>query len=207
MEDYTPNASPQETPRRESPDSRAAHASHTIHQEAAAVPPAEDEQPTPPRLPRVPPKSDAPPLQAPAAPRRSTTRKLSEPAPEPSLGDLVWMPPAEDRVAQFLNDVADIPPPTRAREGAPAASFVLPGATSPEEAERKKARAEPFWSQMAATPMEPPAPTPPRTRSRRTWRKRGRLRLWLALSAASLILVVAALAVVVYTHPGLLHIK
>lgn len=205
MEDNKTNASPQETPRRESPDSRAAQPSDSSKQKTSAVTPDADEQPTPPRLRRVPPKSDAPPPEAPAAPRRSTTRKLSAP-PEGSLADMAWMPPVEDRVAQFLSDVADIPaPPPRAREGSPGSSFVLPAATSPEEARRKKARAEPFWSQIEATPMEPPAPAPPRTR--RAWHRRGRLRLWLVLSAASLILVVVALVVVVYTHPGLLHLR
>lgn len=222
MEDNKTNASPQDTPRSESPDSRAAAqpskmteqqrreaaALNQQEPETAAVPPDEDEQPTPTRLPRIPQKSDAPPPQAPAAPRRSTTRKLSEPAPGTSLADLAWMPPAEDRIAQFLNDVADIPPPpTRTREGSPASSFVLPAATSPEEAERKKARAEPFWSQMVATTVESQASALPPTRSRRAGRKRGRRRLWLVLGAVLLILVVAALAVVVYTHPALLHFK
>lgn len=210
MGDNQANASPRETPRRRPPDSRAAQPSETSKpqgREAAAIPPDADERPTPPRLSRLPKTSDAPPQEAPAAPPRARiTRKLSEPAPEPPLADLNWMPPAENRVAQFLHEVADIAPPTPTREGAPPPGFVLPAAISPEEAERKKTRAEPFWSQVVATPMEQPAPMPP-ARPRRGWSKRRRRRLWLMLAAALLLLVIAGLAVLLYTHLGLLPLK
>ncbi len=227
---------PQETPQSVPPDSRMpapfagsqqeaqqATASQREAQEAAAAALDEDRQPTAPRIPAAPPKTEAHPEDNPPAPpapaatpsaspgvdaraageetgHRPGQAPADEGAEEPddaaaTLADLGWMPPAEDRVAQFLNDVADIaPPPARERQAAAAPGFVLPAAISPEEAERKKAKAEPFWSQVVATPMEQPAPP---ARPRRITRKRQRARQrWLIL-AAVILLVIAALAALV----------
>jgi hypothetical protein len=181
---------PQETPRAAAPDP--------------------DEQPTPPRVAHVPKSSDAPPQREPpeppaqaAAQPESPAQSRRAPAPqaaESSLSDLDWMPPTEDLVSRFLNDVADIAPPQpRERAATPAPPFVLPAAISPEEAERKKAKAEPFWSQVVATPMGEPAPALASTRSRRAARRRLPIRLrWLVLIIVILILVVAGLTALLY---------
>lgn len=179
---------------------------------AAVPPPNEDEQPTPPRLPKASQRSNPPEARPPEptsslVPLRPTAEDKRAAEPPTLPANLDWMPPPEDRVAQFLNDVADIAPlPTREREGNTSPSFILPSATSPEEAERKKARAEPFWSQVVATPMEPAQSTPASSRSRRTRRPRSRhLIRWLALLAAILILLGIALVVIITQYPGLLH--
>jgi hypothetical protein len=178
----------------------------------AAMPVDEDEQPTPPRLPEVSKSSNPPPEARPPEPQSPPARSRPKAAaaqsaaePPPTLANPDWMPPPEDRVARFLNDVADIaPPPVRGREGSAVPGFVLPSSTSPEEVERKKAKAEPFWSQVVATPMEPSRSTTSSPRSRRAKRQRHLLR-WLALAAAILLLVGIGLAVVITQHPELLQ--
>ncbi len=121
------------------------------------------------------------------------------------------MPPPEDQVARFLNDVADItPPPVRERAGERVPGFLLPTATSPEEMKRKKAKAEPFWSQVVATPMEQRAPVSAAAGPRRGKRKRAGLRLrWLIVGGVILLLVIAALALLVLARhmlPGSVHL-
>ncbi|HEY7350145.1 MAG TPA: hypothetical protein VH599_17635 [Ktedonobacterales bacterium] len=214
-------SSPQETLQSGAPDAGAtASPSKTPRQEeagAATLTPDTDEQPTQPRVAEAPKRPDAPSAPqapeppVPVAPPEPAAQPQSDPQPpasETPLADLDWMPPAEDRVARFLNDVADIAPlPTRDREGI-GASFMLASAVSPEEAERKKARAEPFWSQVVAAPMEGRASAPSSPRARRITRKRRRRRArWFALVSASVVLVVIGLAVVALTHPELLHLK
>ncbi len=110
-------------------------------------------------------------------------------------------------MAQFLSDVADIaPPPMRERQGSATPGFVLPAATSPEEAERKKAKAEPFWSQVVATPMGQPVSTPPASARRITRKRARRHRIrWVVLVVAILALAIIGLAVtLVITYPELL---
>jgi hypothetical protein len=143
-----------------------------------------------------------PPEPAPPAPGGAET-----PESTGTLADIGWMPPAEDQVARFLSDVAEIaPPPAREREGARAAGFILPSAISAEEAERKKAKAQPFWSQVVATPMErlekTAAPVHPR---RAAARRRARRRLlWISMVICILILVLLSLAFVLYKDPSML---
>jgi hypothetical protein len=183
----------------------------TLHQEeqTTAAPKADqdEQQPTPPRVSGTPRKTRILPerqTSEPPAPAAQAPGTAEPPDPAAALADLNWMPPAEDQVARFLNDVADIaPPPVREREGTRLPGFVLPSAISPEEARRKKAKAEPFWSQVVATPMEHPAPTS--TRPRGGTRKRSRLLRWLGLIGGILILVIVGLAVLLYTHPDLLN--
>jgi hypothetical protein len=112
------------------------------------------------------------------------------------------MPPAEDQVARFLSDVADIaPPPTREREGSHIPHFMVPAATSPEAAKRKKAKAEPFWSEVVATPMEHPTYVPAPRASQRESSKRSRLsRRWLIVAGVVVLLALATLAVLALTH-------
>jgi hypothetical protein len=144
----------------------------------------------------------------PPAPAAHTPGPTQPSDPTAALANLGWMPPAEDQVARFLSDVADIaPPPVRGREDT-GPHFVLPAAISPEEAQRKKAKADPFWSQVVATPMEQPEPVAP-TRPRPT-RKRSRIRgrtRWLLVSGGIVLLVVIGVGVAVFLYPGLLSFK
>jgi hypothetical protein len=119
------------------------------------------------------------------------------------------MPPAENQVARFLSDVAEIePPPSREREGA-ARAFVLPSASSAEVARRKKAKTDPFWDQVVATPMVKPAPsTTMRGRDVARARKRARRRRRLIFLVVGIVLLLGiGLAVAVYTNPGLFSLK
>ncbi len=161
--------------------------------------PGSDDQPTPPGITRMPksvgerPGASAPESAEPEAPA------------EENLADLDWMPQSgADRVARFLSDVAEIAPPIREREasspGAPPA--IVPSApASPEEAERKKARAQPFWSEVLAAPMAHAAPAAA-SRSARRGRRKLRI-LWIVICVLILV-VLAGVAALVVTHPGLL---
>jgi len=189
----------------EKPHSTPADTAHQAEQEITAMPVEKIEQPTPPRVPGKPVKTrvlperqaaDSPPLAA------HHPGQAAPADPAAGLADLNWMPPAEDQVARFLNDVADIaPPPTRERDEGRIPNFMVPAATSPEAAKRKKAKAEPFWSQVVATPMEQPALPPETSRSRHRARNRSRLPLrWLIVAGIVVLLVIGALAVLVLTH-------
>jgi len=128
-------------------------------------------------------------------------------APAPAaedLSDLEWMPlPNEDRIAKFLSDVAEMAPPSiREREDA-APAFVLATPVSPEEAERKKARAEPFWSEVLAAPMAAPASDAASTPAKRGGRKRRILRV--VIIAIILVALASLVGLALLTHPGLLH--
>lgn len=171
--------------------------------------------PTPPPVPQnrsktriLPERMQAEPFITSTAPAAHTPEATEQPDPTAALANLGWMPPAEDQVARFLNDVADIaPPPVREREGN--VPHFVPPAISPEEARRKKAKADPFWSQVVATPMEQPqpiAPARPRRATRRRSRRGGRAR-WFLVAGGILLLVVIGLGVVVYLHPGWLPFK
>lgn len=203
------SSSSQEKPRSEPTEARAPEAKR----EAANPQAGKHEPPTPPQVPQnrsktriLPERQQAESFTTPAAPPAHMPGTTEPPDPAEALANLEWMPPAEDQVARFLNDVADIaPPPVREREGT-APHFVPPPAISPEEAQRKKAKADPFWSQVVATPMEQPepvVPARPRRPTRKRFRQRGRLRWWL-VGGGVLLLVVLGLGVAVFLHPGLL---
>lgn len=101
-------------------------------------------------------------------------------------------PPSEDLVARFLSDVASMaPPPARERpENAPLPAFLPAPSASPEAAERKKAKAQPFLSQLQTTSRDT-STGPVETAKARRRRKR-----WITLVAIAAVLVVlAALAV------------
>jgi hypothetical protein len=227
-------SSPQEAPEAKPPEIKVpAEPPATLHQEetaAAAKQDARDEQPTSPPVPVKQDTRDEQPTSPPATPASNKTRPLPErmlyelrtsaltppaPATGPSeplgpaapLTDMDWMPPAEDQVARFLSNVADIaPPPVREREGQRAPGFFLHEAISPEEVKRKKAKAEPFWSQVVATPMEQPTPPSHPARPRRARRQRLRIgKKWLLLIGGILVLLVIALALLLLIHAGLLH--
>jgi hypothetical protein len=210
-------SSPQEKPRSSPADPKAPKE----EQENATRQTSKNEQALPPRDPGTPRKTRIlperqlidsslptlfpPPPAPPAAPAPSAAEP---PEPTATLADIGWMPPAEDQVARFLSDVADItPPPVREREGNRAAGFLLPSAISAEEAKRKKAKAEPFWSQVVATPMEhlqtPPAPARPRRMARKRAHRR---MLWISLAIGILVLVLLSLAFILYKDPSMLHL-
>ncbi len=228
-----PSTSSQETPHIERPEIKApAEPPAALHQEETAASVKQDVKDEPPTLP-APVKQDSkdePPPAPPISAASSKTRPLPErmlyerpapaaPPPAPASGpaepfdpaaaltDMDWMPPAEDQVARFLSNVADItPPPVREREGQRAPGFFLPSSISPGAAERKKAKAEPFWSQVVATPMEQPTPPAYSARPRRTARKRLRGgKRWLLLIGGILVLLVLGLALLLLIHAGLLH--
>lgn len=173
-----------------------------------------DEQSTLPPVPPAPNKTRPLPermlyelrTSAPTPPAQATGP--AEPfGPAAALTDMDWMPPAEDQVARFLSNVADIaPPPVREREGQRAPGFFLHEVISPEEMKRKKAKAEPFWSQVVATPMEQPTPPSHPARPRRARRQRLRIgKKWLLLIGGILVLLIIALALLLLIHAGLLH--
>ncbi|HEU5366892.1 MAG TPA: hypothetical protein VFU69_00445, partial [Ktedonobacterales bacterium] len=198
-----PSPSPQETPQIEQPEIKAStELPAALHQEeTAAAAPKTTKDAQPPSLPiaaKQNSKNEQPPvppvLAAPSKTRPLPERQLYERHPSATtppesfdpaaaLTDIGWMPPAEDQVARFLSNVADIaPPPVREREGQRAPGFFLPSVITSGEAERKKAKAEPFWSQVVATPMEQPAPPAYPIRPRRSLRKRLRIgQRWLLL--------------------------
>ncbi len=97
----------------------------------------------------------------------------------------------EDPIATFLSNVAEItPPPVRERQENVPPAFFVPN-VSPEEAERKKARAQPFISEMqtvspafqdiSASPEPGDGPQHPHRRS-----------IWSGLIAVLLLLAVLA---------------
>jgi hypothetical protein len=194
-----------------------------LHQEetaASARKDQQDEQPTAPRAPAAPSKTrPLPERKLYEKPASATTPAAPAPGqagpfgPASALTDINWMPPAEDQVARFLTNMADItPPPTRERQENRAPGFILPSAISPEDVKRKKAKAEPFWSQVVATPMEQSAPPSPSIRSQRITRPRRatrqRLRAgkgWLMLIGGILIVLILGLVLLLLMHAGLLH--
>ena len=199
-------AAAQETPRSETADARPpTDTPDTPEQAEPKASPTPVDTPTQPILPptqgrsvktRILPERQMPELPSPTEPSEAP----------PSLADLSWMPRAEDQVARFLNDVADMaPPPVREREGARPPGFMLPSVTSPEAVQRKKAKTEPFWSQVVATPMEQRASSPAAATPRRSGRKRSRRsRLWLVVVVIILLLVIVSAAVVAM-RLGLVH--
>jgi hypothetical protein len=106
--------------------------------------------------------------------------------------------PTEDRVARFLSNVAEMgPSQPQEREVSMPPAFLPPLSVSPEEAERKKARAEPFLSQVRATPMA----SPPRARTLKRWRRR---LIWLLVIALLLLLALIA-GRLAFPHVSFLH--
>jgi hypothetical protein len=227
-------SSPQEAPQIKPPEIKTpVEPPAALHQEELAAPIKQDsknEQPPAPPAPAKQEGKDEQPTSLPVIAAPNKTRPLPErvlyerqtsaptpPAPAPgpaeplgpaaALTDMDWMPRAEDQVARFLSNVADIaPPPVREREGQRAPGFILPSAISPEEVKRKKAKAEPFWSQVVATPMEQPTPPAHSAHPRRARRQRLRIgKKWLLLIGGILVLLIIALALLLLIHAGLLH--
>lgn len=158
-----------------------------------------DEQPTPPRIPKVRKKSGSVARQQPPAEPATPPPMPAAPEPEPGLDDLEWMPqPAEDLVARFLSDVAGMGPQTQEREASALPAFLSPTSASPEQAERKKARAEPFLSQVRATPMA----SFRKEQTQKRWRHR---LIWLVVIAALLLLALLA-AMLTLPHLSFLHL-